>query len=91
MYKRQASIFVVAVGIWTAVFDAIVPGGTGRITMRVGVGLVMAFVGSVLLVGTNAAQILHADLRGPIALTTLTGASFLQRSDDGRYARPSSR
>ena len=25
------------------------------------------------------------------ALTTLTGASFLQRSDDGRYARPSSR
>ena len=37
--------------------------------MRVGVGLVMAFVGSLLLVGTNAAQILRADLRGPIALT----------------------
>lgn len=25
------------------------------------------------------------------ALTELTGASFLQRSEDGRYARPSSR
>jgi hypothetical protein len=25
------------------------------------------------------------------ALTALTGASFLQRSDDGRYARPGSR
>jgi len=69
MPSGTTSIFVVAVGIWTAVFDALVPGGTGRITMRVGVGLVMAFVGSVLLVGTNAAQILRADLRGPIALT----------------------
>jgi drug/metabolite transporter (DMT)-like permease len=63
------SIFVVAVGIWTAVFDALLPGGPGRITMRVGVGLAMAFAGSVLLVGTDAAQILHADLRGPLALT----------------------
>jgi drug/metabolite transporter (DMT)-like permease len=69
MPSGTASIFVVAVGIWTAVFDALVPGGTGRISMRVGLGLMMAFVGSVLLVGTNAAQILHADLRGPIALT----------------------
>ena len=69
MPSGTTSIFVVAVGIWTAVFDALVPGGTGRITMRVGVGLAMAFVGSVLLVGTNAAQILRADLRGPIALT----------------------
>ena len=69
MPSGTTSIFVVAVGIWTAVFDALVPGGTGRISMRVGLGLVMAFVGSVLLVGTNAAQILHADLRGPIALT----------------------
>jgi drug/metabolite transporter (DMT)-like permease len=42
--------------------------------MRVGVGLVMAFAGSVLLVGTNAAQILHADLRGPIALTVASMA-----------------
>jgi drug/metabolite transporter (DMT)-like permease len=69
MPSGTASIFVVAVGIWTAVFDALLPGGPGRITMRVGVGLLMAFFGSVLLVGTNAAQIIHADLRGPIALT----------------------
>ena len=53
-----ASVFVVTVGIWAAVFDALVPGGTGRITMRVGIGLVMAFIGSLLLVGSNAAQIL---------------------------------
>lgn len=69
MPSGTASIFVVAVGIWTAVFDAILPGGPGRITLRVGIGLVMAFLGSVLLVGTNVAQIIHADLRGPIALT----------------------
>ena len=74
MPSGTASIFVVAVGIWTAVFDALLPGGPGRITMRVGVGLVMAFVGSVLLVGTSAAQILHADLRGPLALTVASMA-----------------
>ena len=64
MPSGTASIFVVAVGIGPPSSTRLVPGGTGRITMRVGVGLVMAFVGSVLLVGTNAAQILHADLRG---------------------------
>src|SRR5215207_8822529 len=74
MPSGTASIFVVAVGIWTAVFDAILPGGPGRITLRVGVGLLMAFVGSLLLVGTNAAQIIHADLRGPIALTVASMA-----------------
>jgi drug/metabolite transporter (DMT)-like permease len=35
----------------------------------VGVGLVMAFAGSLLLVGTSVRQLLHADLRGPVALT----------------------
>jgi drug/metabolite transporter (DMT)-like permease len=74
MPSGTTSIFVVAVGIWTAVFDALVPGGPGRITARVGVGLLMAFAGSVLLVGTNVTQILHADLRGPIALTVASMA-----------------
>ncbi len=69
MPSGTTSIFVVAVGIWTAEFDALLPGGPGRITWRVGIGLVMAFAGSVLLVGTSAAQILRADLRGPLALT----------------------
>ncbi|MEO5823143.1 MAG: EamA family transporter [Vicinamibacteraceae bacterium] len=69
MPSGTTSIFVVAVGIWTAVFDALVPGGPGRVTRRVGVGLAMAFVGSLLLVGTNATQIIHADWRGPLALT----------------------
>ncbi len=74
MPSGTASIFVVAVGIWTAVFDALVPGGTGRITLRVGVGLVMAFAGSLLLVGTSVRQLLHADLRGPVALTVASMA-----------------
>ncbi len=74
MPSGTASIFVVAVGIWTAVFDAVMPGGPGRITPRVGVGLLMAFAGSVLLVGTNVTQILHADLRGPVALTVASMA-----------------
>jgi drug/metabolite transporter (DMT)-like permease len=74
MPSGTASIFVVAVGIWTAVFDALVPGGPGRITLRVGVGLLMAFAGSVLLVGTNVTQLLRADLRGPIALTVASMA-----------------
>jgi drug/metabolite transporter (DMT)-like permease len=74
MPSGTASIFVVAVGIWTAVFDALVPGGPGRITPRVGVGLLMAFAGSVLLVGTSVTQLLHADLRGPIALTVASMA-----------------
>ena len=63
-----ASVYVVMVGIWAAVLDAIVPGGTGRITGRVGIGLVMASIGSPLLVGATPAELLGADWRGPIAL-----------------------
>src|ERR1041385_5825492 len=64
-----ASIFVVTVALWMAFFDAVVPGGSGDLNWRVATGLVIGFLGTALLVGASPAEILHADLRGPIALT----------------------
>lgn len=64
-----ASIFVVTVAIWTAFFDAIIPGGSGELGWRIVAGLLLGFLGTVLLVGATPAQILAADLRGPLALT----------------------
>jgi drug/metabolite transporter (DMT)-like permease len=67
-----ASIFVVTVALWMAFFDSIVPGGSGRLGWRVVAGLALGFLGTVLLVGTSPAEIMRADLRGPIALTAAT-------------------
>jgi drug/metabolite transporter (DMT)-like permease len=64
-----ASVFVVTVALWMAFFDAIVPGGPGRLSWRVIAGLALGMVGTVLLVGASPGAILHADLRGPLALT----------------------
>ena len=52
-----------------AFFDAIVPGGSGDLNWRVVAGLLLGFLGTTLLVGASPAEILRADLRGPIALT----------------------
>ena len=62
-------MFVVTVAIWTAFFDAIIPGGSGDLNWRVVAGLLLGFLGTALLVGASPAEILKADLRGPIALT----------------------
>src|SRR3989440_10605376 len=64
-----ASIFVVTVALWMAFFDAVIPGGSGELGWRVIAGLVLGFLGTGLLVGANPAEILRADLRGPVALT----------------------
>jgi len=64
-----ASIFVVTVAIWTALFDAIIPGGSSELNWKIIAGLLLGFLGTVLLVGTTPAEILAADKRGPIALT----------------------
>jgi len=64
-----ASIFVVTVALWMAFFDAIIPGGSGDLNWRVVTGLLLGFIGTGLLVGASPAEILRADLRGPIALT----------------------
>ena len=70
-----ASIFVVTIALWMAFFDAIVPGGPGRLSLRVVAGLLLGLLGTVLLVGTSPRDFLRADLRGPIALT-LASASW---------------
>ena len=64
-----ASIFVVTVAMWTALFDAIVPGGSSELNWRVIAGLALGFLGTLLLVGASPAEIIAADKRGPIALT----------------------
>jgi drug/metabolite transporter (DMT)-like permease len=64
-----ASIFVVTVAMWTALFDALIPGGSGDLSWRIVAGLLLGFLGTLLLVGATPAQILAADKRGPIALT----------------------
>jgi drug/metabolite transporter (DMT)-like permease len=64
-----ASIFVVTVAMWTALFDAIIPGGQSDLNWRIIAGLLLGFLGTLLLVGATPAQILAADKRGPLALT----------------------
>ena len=63
-----ASVYVVTVALWTAGFDAIIPGGKARLNGLVVSGLVLGFLGSMLLVGVTPAELLQADLRGPVAL-----------------------
>jgi drug/metabolite transporter (DMT)-like permease len=70
-----ASVFVAAVPLWAAFFDAMVPGGTSVFTWRVGVGLALGFLGSALLAGVTPGELLSSDLKGPIALT-LASASW---------------
>ena len=70
-----ASVFVAAMPLWAAFFDAVVPGGGAVLTWRVGVGLALGFLGSTLLAGVTPAELLSADLKGPIALT-LASASW---------------
>ena len=64
-----ASIFVVTVAMWTALFDALVPGGSGELNWKIIAGLLFGFLGTLLLVGASPAEIMAADKRGPIALT----------------------
>ena len=70
-----ASVFVAAVPLWAAFFDALWPGGTTVFTWRVGVGLALGFLGSALLAGVTPGELMDADLGGPVALT-LASASW---------------
>ena len=70
-----ASVYVAAVPLWAAFFDALWPGGTTVFTWRVGVGLALGFLGSALLAGVTPGELLNADLGGPVALT-LASASW---------------
>jgi drug/metabolite transporter (DMT)-like permease len=70
-----ASVFVAAMPLWAAFFDALLPGGSSELTWRIGIGLALGFLGSALLAGVTPHELLTADLRGPIALT-LASASW---------------
>jgi drug/metabolite transporter (DMT)-like permease len=70
-----ASVFVAAVPLWAAFFDALWPGGTTVLTWRVAAGLALGFLGSALLAGVTPGELMHADLAGPVALT-LASASW---------------
>ena len=85
-----ASIFVVTVALWMAFFDAIIPGGSGELGWRVVAGLVLGFLGTGLLVGANPREILHADLRGPIALTCASASWSLGSVYGKRHKRDTS-
>ncbi len=65
----MASVFVAAMPLWSAFFDALIPGGKTPLTWRIGVGLALGFLGSALLAGITPHEIATADLRGPVALT----------------------
>lgn len=68
VHSGVASVYVVTVTIWSALLDALVPGGSSRITARVALGLAGGLAGSLLLAGASPAELLAADLRGPLAL-----------------------
>ena len=75
----MASVFVAAMPLWAAFFEAIVPGGKTALTWRIGAGLALGFLGSALLAGVTPHELAGADLRGPIALT-LGSASWAMGS-----------
>ncbi len=64
-----ASVLVSSMPLWSAFFDAVVPGGKTPLTWRIGVGLAIGFLGTALLAGITPHELATADLRGPIALT----------------------
>ena len=70
-----ASLFVVTVALWMALFDALMPGGGSRLTWRLVAGLALGLVGTAVLVEADARTLTHLDLRGPVALT-LASASW---------------
>jgi drug/metabolite transporter (DMT)-like permease len=69
-----ASIFIVTVAMWTALFDAIIPGGSHDLNWRIVAGLALGFLGTLLLMGATPAEIMAADKRGPIALTAASAS-----------------
>ena len=74
-----ASVFVAAMPLWAAFFEAVMPGDRTVFGWRVGVGLALGFLGSGLLAGITPHALATADLSGPIALT-LASASWAMGS-----------
>jgi drug/metabolite transporter (DMT)-like permease len=70
-----ASVYVAAGPLWTALFDSITPGGKTRLNWRMGLGLLLGFLGICLLTGVTPSQLRSTEMRGPLALT-LASASW---------------
>jgi len=86
-----ASIYVVTVAIWSALFDALVPGGTVPFTWRLAAGLLIGLLGAVVLTGTTPHQLMTTDLRGPLVLLGASaswglGSVLLKRRPSGASA-----
>jgi drug/metabolite transporter (DMT)-like permease len=79
MPSGLASVYVAAGPLWTALFDSLVPGGKTRLTWRMGLGLLVGFLGICLLAGVTPGQLLSTEMRVPIALT-LGSASWAMGS-----------
>lgn len=69
-----ASIYVVTVTIWSAAFDALIPGGKTRLCAPLVGGLLLGLAGTFVLTGATPATLLQTDLRGPLALVAASGA-----------------
>ena len=69
------SVYLAAMPLWAAFFDALLPGGRTALTWQVGIGLAIGFLGSALLAGITPHELVTADLSGPLALT-LASASW---------------
>ena len=86
-----ASIYVVTVAIWTALFDAVVPGGTTAFTWRLASALLVGLLGAVVLTGVTPHQLMASDLRGPLVLLGASaswglGSVLLKRRPTGASA-----
>jgi drug/metabolite transporter (DMT)-like permease len=86
-----ASIYVVTVAIWSALFDALVPGGTVPLTWRLAAGLLIGLLGAVALTGVTPHQLMASDLRGPLVLLGASaswglGSVLLKRRPTGASA-----
>lgn len=79
MPSGLASVYVAAGPLWTALFDALVPGGKTKLTWKMGLGLLAGFLGICLLSGVTPSQLFSTEMRGPIALT-LAAASWAMGS-----------
>jgi drug/metabolite transporter (DMT)-like permease len=79
-----AAVFIVTVSLWFPVFEALWPGGAGRPTLAQVLGLVVGFLGTVLLVGADLDGVRRVDWRGPVGLTVAAiswafGSVYMQR------------
>jgi drug/metabolite transporter (DMT)-like permease len=69
-----ASVYVVTVVIWTATFDALLPGGKTRFGWQLVGGLLLGLLGAAILTGVGAESLRTENLKGPLALLLASGS-----------------